>query len=47
MLQASLAKRSEKGVLTPDNCLVAIIDLEPEMLFGVSHFDRQSVIKQL
>ena len=22
------AKRSEKGLLTPDNCVVAIIDLE-------------------
>ena len=35
---------SEKGLLTPDNCVVAIIDLQPQMLFGVSNFDRQSVI---
>ncbi len=27
---------SEKGLLTPDNCLVAIIDLQPPMLFGVA-----------
>ena len=26
---------SEKGLLTPDNCVVAIIDLQPQMLFGV------------
>src|SRR5271167_365283 len=39
-----LAKRSEKGLLTPDNCVVTIIDLQPQMLFGVSSFDRQSII---
>ena len=32
-----LAKRSEKGLLTPDNCVVTIIDLQPQMLFGVSN----------
>ena len=37
-------KRSEKGLLTPDNCVVAIIDLQPQMLFGVANFDRQSII---
>src|SRR5712675_3574908 len=37
-------KLSEKGLLTPDNCVVAIIDLQPQMLFGVSNFDRQSII---
>jgi nicotinamidase-related amidase len=37
-------KLSEKGLLTPDNCVVAIIDLQPQMLFGVSNFDRQAVI---
>ncbi|PZW48272.1 nicotinamidase-related amidase [Humitalea rosea] len=39
-----LAKRSEKGLLTPDNCVVAMIDLQPQMLFGVCNFDRQTVI---
>src|SRR5207237_1733596 len=38
------AKRSEKGLLTPDNCVVAIIDLQPQMLFGVANFDRQTNI---
>jgi nicotinamidase-related amidase len=35
---------SQKGLLTPSNCVVAIIDLQPQMLFGVSNFDRQSII---
>src|SRR3954464_10690268 len=39
-----LKKRSEKGLLTPDNCVVAIIDLQPQMLFGVANFDRQAII---
>ncbi|MDB5384888.1 MAG: hydrolase [Planctomycetaceae bacterium] len=38
------AKRSEKGLLTPDNCVFTIIDLQPQMLFGVANFDRQSII---
>lgn len=37
-------KRSEKGLLTPDNCVVALIDFQPQMLFGVSNFDRQMII---
>ena len=36
--------RSEKGLLTPDNSVVAIIDLQPQMLFGVANFDRQTII---
>jgi nicotinamidase-related amidase len=35
---------SEKGLLTPDNCVVAIIDLQPQMLFGVGDADRQAII---
>jgi nicotinamidase-related amidase len=42
--QTGRAKRSEKGLLTPENCVVAIIDLQPQMLFGVANFDRQSII---
>ena len=37
-------KRSEKGLLTPDNCVVTMIDLQPQMLFGVANFDRQAII---
>jgi len=40
----SLAKRSEKGLLTPDNCVAAMIDLQPQMLFGVNSHDRQTII---
>lgn len=40
----SHTKRSEKGLLTQDNCVVAFIDLQPQMLFGVSNFDRQTII---
>ena len=42
--QAKLAKRSEKGLLTPDNCVVTLIDLQPQMLFGVGSHDRQTII---
>jgi nicotinamidase-related amidase len=38
------SKRSEKGLLTPDNCVVALIDHQPQMLFGTSNFDRQGII---
>ena len=38
------AKRSEKGLLTPENCVVAIIYLQPQMLFGVANFDRETII---
>ena len=37
-------KLSEKGLLTPENCVVTIIDLQPQMLFGVANFDRQTII---
>lgn len=39
-----LPKHTEKGLLTPDNCVVAMIDLQPQMLFGVDSFDRQAII---
>ena len=43
-LSNRLAARSEKGLLTPDNCVVAFIDQEPQMLFAAANFDRQSLI---
>jgi len=36
---------SEKGLLTPDNCVVTFIDLQPQMLFGVANFDRQTLVQ--
>ena len=43
----SRPKLSEKGLLTPDNCVVALIDHQPQMLFGVSNFDRQGIINNV
>src|ERR1700732_4606127 len=37
-------KLSEKGLLTPDNCVVALIDHQGQMLFWTSNFDRQGII---
>jgi nicotinamidase-related amidase len=37
---------SEKGLLTPDNCVLALVDFQPQMLFGVSNFDRQDIINK-
>jgi nicotinamidase-related amidase len=37
-------KLSEKGLLTPGNCVIALIDHQPQMLFGVTNFDRQTII---
>jgi nicotinamidase-related amidase len=41
------AKRSERGLLTPDNCVVTLIDFQPQMLFGVGNFDRQSILNNV
>jgi hypothetical protein len=35
------------GLLTPDNCVVTLIDLQPQTLFGISNFDRQMVINRV
>jgi len=40
----TLNPRSEKGLLTPDNCVIAMIDLQPQMLFGVGSHDRQGIV---
>jgi len=42
--KTGLTKRSEKGLLTPDNCVVTLIDHQPQMMFGVAGVDRQSII---
>jgi len=36
--------QSEKGLLTPDNCVFAFVDLLPQMLFHVANIDPSSVI---
>ena len=40
-------KLSEKGLLTPENCVVTLIDHQPQMLFGTSNFDRQGIINNV
>ncbi len=42
-----LTPRTEKGLLTPDNCVVALIDHQPQMLFGVANVDRQKLISNV
>jgi hypothetical protein len=44
LLQPGRRKLSETGLLAPDNCVVTLIDLQPQMHFDVSTFDRQSII---
>jgi hypothetical protein len=39
-LSNRLAARSEKGLLPPDNCVVAFIDHERQMLFATANFER-------
>ena len=34
-------------LLTPDNCVVTFIDHQPQMLFGVANFDRQTIINNV
>lgn len=34
---------TERGLITPDNCVVIFIDHQPQMTFGVSNIDRQSL----
>src|ERR1700748_3829258 len=43
-LNGNRPKLSEKGLLTPDNCVVALSAHQGQMLFGTSNFDRQGII---
>lgn len=43
----SLKPRSEKGLLTPTNSVITLIDHQPQMLFGVTNIDRQSLINNV
>jgi nicotinamidase-related amidase len=38
---------SDKGLLTPDNCVVLLIDHQPQMLVGVARIFRQTLLKNL
>ena len=37
-----LESRSEKGLLAPDNCVIALIDHQPQMLLGATGFDPRT-----
>lgn len=38
---------SKLELLTPDNCVVAFIDYQPQMMFGVESHDRQAIVNGL
>ena len=38
---------SEKGLLTPDNSVVALVDHQPQMLFCVSNIERQGLVNNV
>lgn len=38
---------TDKGLLTPDNCVVIFIDHQPQLFLGVSSIDRQELLKSV
>jgi nicotinamidase-related amidase len=38
---------TDKGLLTPDNCVVIFIDHQPEMLYGVASIDRHVLLNSV
>jgi nicotinamidase-related amidase len=38
---------TDKGLLTPGNCVVIFIDHQPQMFFGVTNIDRQNLINNV
>jgi len=36
-----------KGLLTPQNCAVVLIDFQPQMIFGVANIDRQTMLNNV
>lgn len=34
---------TDKGLLTPDNCVVVLVDFQPQMFFGVANIDRKTL----
>lgn len=37
-------KQSDKGLITPDNCAICLIDHQPQMNFGVASIDRDVLL---
>src|SRR5207247_3259488 len=38
---------TDKGLLTPDNCAVILIDHQPQMFFGLANIDRQDLLNNV
>ncbi len=38
---------TDKGLLTPQNCAVLLIDYQPQMIFGVANIDRQTMLNNV
>ncbi len=41
------ASSTDRGLLTPENCGVVFIDHQPQMFFGVTDIDRQSLLNNV
>ena len=42
--KVSAPRTGAKSLLTPDNCVLLMIDFQPQMFFGVQSIDRQNLI---
>lgn len=42
-----ILKNTDKGLITKDNCAVAFIDHQPQMIFGVGNIERQLLINNV
>lgn len=42
-----ILKGTDKGLITKDNCAIALIDYQPQMIFGVGNIDRQLLINNV
>lgn len=42
-----ISKDTDKGLITKDNCAVAFIDHQPQMVFGVGSIERQLLINNV
>jgi len=43
----NILKETDAGLLTKDNCAVAFIDLQPQMVFGVGNIERQYLVNNV
>ncbi len=43
----NILANTDKGLLTKDNCAVAFIDHQPQMMFGVANIERQQLVNNV